>query len=106
MVRTYPLKPFARPPRVGEARGMEHVPGPDAVDALAALWPPFDLRVTCGPLVLRPMRDTDFPEVLAVAHAGIHAPDQRPFYFPWTDAQGPALERSFLQYHWRSRAEL
>ena len=27
-------------------------------DALAQLWPPFALRVTCGPLVMRPLRDT------------------------------------------------
>ena len=73
---------------------------------IADLWPPFALRVTCGPLELRPLRDTDFPEVLAVAHAGIHAPDLMPFYFPWTDAKGPDLERAFLQYHWLNRAEL
>jgi RimJ/RimL family protein N-acetyltransferase len=73
---------------------------------IADLWPPFALRVTCGPLELRVLRDADFPEVLAVAHAGIHAPDLMPFYFPWTDAKGPALERSFLQYHWLTRAEL
>ena len=79
---------------------MEHT------DDLARLWPPFGVRVTCGPLVLRPMRDSDFPEVLAVAHAGIHDPGLLPFYFPWTDAKGADLERSFLQYHWRSRAEL
>jgi RimJ/RimL family protein N-acetyltransferase len=85
---------------------MEHVRDPDALDALARLWPPFGLSVRCGPLLLRPLRDADFPEVLAVAHAGIHAPDRMPFYFPWTDAKGPTLERQFLQYHWRSRAEL
>jgi RimJ/RimL family protein N-acetyltransferase len=73
---------------------------------LDRLWPPFALRVRCGPLELRPMRDADFPEVLAVAHAGIHAPELMPFYFPWTDAKGTDLERSFLQYHWRARAEL
>lgn len=78
----------------------------DDTDDLAALWPPFALRVTCGPLVLRPLRDADFPEVLAVAQAGIHAPDQMPFYFPWTDARGAELDRSFVQYHWRARAEL
>jgi RimJ/RimL family protein N-acetyltransferase len=76
------------------------------MDALAQLWPPFALRVTCGPLVMRPLRDTDFPEVLAVAHAGIHDPAAMPFYFPWTDAKGAELERQFLQYHWRSRAHL
>jgi RimJ/RimL family protein N-acetyltransferase len=76
------------------------------MDPLAELWPPFGLRVTCGPLVMRPLRDADFPDVLAVAHAGIHAPELMPFYFPWTDAKGPDLERSFLQYHWRARADL
>jgi RimJ/RimL family protein N-acetyltransferase len=75
-------------------------------DALARLWPPFGLRVTCGPLVLRPLRDADFPEVLAVVHAGIHAPDLMPFSFPWTDATGAEMDRQFVQYHWRSRAEL
>jgi RimJ/RimL family protein N-acetyltransferase len=75
-------------------------------DELARLWPPFGLRITCGPLVLRPMRDTDFPEVLAVAHAGIHDPGAMPFSFPWTDPKGAELERAFLQYHWRSRADL
>ena len=73
---------------------------------IADLWPPFALRVTCGPLLMRPMRDDDFPEVLAVAHAGVHDPGLAPFYFPWTDARGTDLERSFVQYHWRARAEL
>jgi RimJ/RimL family protein N-acetyltransferase len=73
---------------------------------IADLWPPFALRVTCGPLLLRPMRDEDFPEVLAVVHAGIHAADRMPFSFPWTDPTGAEQERQFLQYHWRARAEL
>jgi RimJ/RimL family protein N-acetyltransferase len=77
-----------------------------AHDDLTRLWPPFGVRVTCGPLVLRPLRDDDIPEVLDVVHAGIHAPDQMPFYFPWTDVRGAELERSFMQYHWRQRVEL
>jgi RimJ/RimL family protein N-acetyltransferase len=76
------------------------------MDALAALWPPFGLRVTCGPLVMRPLRDEDFPEVLAVVHAGIHGPDLMPFSFPWTDLEGAEQERQFLQYHWGERASL
>lgn len=76
------------------------------MDALDQLWPPFSLRVTCGPLVMRPLRDADFPEVLAVVHGGIHAPDFMPFSFPWTDATGAEMDRQFLQYHWRARAEL
>jgi RimJ/RimL family protein N-acetyltransferase len=75
-------------------------------DPLADLWPPFGLRVTCGPLVLRPVRDTDFPEVFAVLHRGVHAPDRMPFYVPWTRAEGTQLERQFLQYHWGMRSSL
>ncbi len=70
------------------------------------MWPPFGLRVTCGPLVLRVLRDTDFPEVLAVAHAGIHDPDRLPFYVPWTEPKGTDLELAFMQYHWLNRANL
>jgi RimJ/RimL family protein N-acetyltransferase len=55
---------------------------------------------------MRPLRDDDFPEVLAVAHAGIHAADEMPFYFPWTDPRGADLEREFLQFHWGQRANL
>ena len=70
------------------------------------MWPPYALRVTCGPLVMRVLRDTDFPEVLAVAHAGIHDPDRLPFYVPWTEPKGADLERAFMQYHWLNRANL
>jgi RimJ/RimL family protein N-acetyltransferase len=75
-------------------------------DALADLWPPFALRVTCGPLVLRALRDTDFPEVVEVLHRGVHEPDRMPFYVPWTRARGADLERGFLQYHWGQRSAL
>jgi RimJ/RimL family protein N-acetyltransferase len=75
-------------------------------DRLADLWPPFALRVTCGPLVLRPLRDTDFPEALDVVHAGVHEPDEMPFYMPWTRPQGTEQERQFLQFHWDQRASL
>ena len=78
----------------------------DVEGELVRLWPPFGLRVTCGPLVMRPLRDADFPEVLAVAHAGIHDPDRMPFSFPWTKPKGADLERAFLQYHWGKRASL
>ncbi len=73
---------------------------------IADLWPPFGLRVSCGPLVMRPMRDDDFPEVVAVVHAGVHAPDRMPFSFPWTQFKGVEQERQFVRYHWRARAEL
>ena len=73
---------------------------------LEQLWPLFGLRVTCGPLELRPVRDDDLPTVLSVVAGGIHEPDQMPFLFPWTDATGEELIVNTLQHHWRSRAEL
>jgi RimJ/RimL family protein N-acetyltransferase len=75
-------------------------------DALTRMWPPFGVRVSCGPLELRTLRDGDFPEVLAVAHAGIHDPARMPFYVPWTEPRGAELERAFMQYHWLQRAQL
>jgi RimJ/RimL family protein N-acetyltransferase len=70
------------------------------------LWPPFDLRVTCGPLTLRALRDDDFPEALALVHRGVHPAEEMPFYVPWTDLRGAEQERAFQQHHWRQRAEL
>lgn len=77
----------------------------DDAAALARLWPPFGLRVTCGPLVMRPLRDTDFLEVLGVVHAGIHGEDEMPFYVPWTAPKGADQERQFLRHHWSVRAD-
>jgi RimJ/RimL family protein N-acetyltransferase len=75
-------------------------------DPLAELWPPFGLRATCGPLVMRPLRDEDFPEALAVVHAGIHPPDRMPFSSPWTEYVGADQERQFVQFHWGQRSSL
>jgi RimJ/RimL family protein N-acetyltransferase len=55
---------------------------------------------------MRPLRDDDFPEVLPVVHAGIHAPDRMPFSFAWTDFRGVEQERQFLQFYWGQRASL
>ena len=78
----------------------------DDVDELSRLWPAFGVQVTCGPLVMRALRDVDFPEVMAVVHAGIHDADRMPFNVPWTRREGADADRGFLQYHWRTRAEL
>ena len=75
-------------------------------DPLDVLWPPFGLRVTCGPLVLRAVRDDDWPEVFEVLHRGVHDPDRMPFYFPWTRPRGRELEREVLRYHWGKRSTL
>ncbi|HET8785328.1 MAG TPA: GNAT family protein [Candidatus Limnocylindrales bacterium] len=75
-----------------------------SVAPLEASWPLFGLRIRSEHLVLRLPLDADLPGLLALAKAGIHPPDEMPFGVAWTDATGPALDRSFLQHHWGWRA--
>ena len=71
---------------------------------LELAWPLFQLRIRSEHLVLRLPLDADLPGMLALAKAGIHPPDEMPFGVAWTDATGPAFDRSFLQHHWGWRA--
>ncbi|MEP6817849.1 MAG: GNAT family N-acetyltransferase [Marmoricola sp.] len=73
---------------------------------LVELWPLFGLRVTCGPLELRAVRDDDLPHVLEAVEAGIHEATRMPFLFPWTDAMGDTLRVNTLQHYWRARADV
>ena len=70
------------------------------------LWPPFGLKITCGTVTLSPVRDTDVPELDALAHAGIHAPSEMPFYFPWTVGSTGEVRLRLMQYHWAQRAAM
>jgi RimJ/RimL family protein N-acetyltransferase len=74
--------------------------------ALEDFWPPFGLTIGCGPLSLSPVRDTDLPELVALALAGIHAPSAMPFGFPWTDGSADEVRLRFLQYHWAQRGAM
>lgn len=67
-------------------------------------WPLFDLRVRTPRLELRPPDDELAVEVALVAAGGIHDPTSMPFLIPFTDQPSPQLERSSLQFIWRTRA--
>ncbi|MDP8905134.1 MAG: GNAT family N-acetyltransferase [Chloroflexota bacterium] len=67
-------------------------------------WPLFGLRIRTPRLELRLPTDPDLFELVAVARAGIHPPEEMPFGEPWTDARSPDFEHGFLQYHWSTRA--
>jgi RimJ/RimL family protein N-acetyltransferase len=67
-------------------------------------WPLFDLVIRSGDLELRLPTESELFELLELAKQGIHDPDEMPFGIPWTDAPSPELERSFMQYHWGTRA--
>ncbi len=68
------------------------------------LWPLFDLRLRTGALELRLPTDEDLIQLVALAKAGIHPPDEMPFGYAWTKRPSPDFERGFVQYHWSRRA--
>jgi RimJ/RimL family protein N-acetyltransferase len=66
-------------------------------------WPLFDLRIRTPRLELRVPTDDHLLELLEVARAGLHDPDDHPFLVPWDELPSPAFERQFLLYWWRAR---
>lgn len=70
------------------------------------LWPPFGLTVTCGPVTLTPVRDSDLPSLVALAQSGIHARTEMPFGFPWTLGSTDEVRLRLMQYHWAQRAAM
>ena len=75
----------------------------DARTKLTDAWPLFGLRLRTEHLVLRMPTDDDVVELLQVAKAGIHPPDEMPFGMAWTSVEGAAFDRSFMQHYWRTR---
>lgn len=73
---------------------------------LAEIWPLHDLELRTPRLLLRPIRDTDIPGLVAASLAGIHEPEVMPFAVPWTRADPKALALGTAQNVWRHRAEL
>ena len=67
-------------------------------------WPIFDIRIWTERLELRLPTDDELMEMLDRAHSGIHDPGEMPFGMAWTDQPSPYFERSFMQFHWGSRA--
>lgn len=70
---------------------------------LAAAWPLFGLEIRSERLVLRLPTDQDLLELMALARAGIHPPDEMPFASTWSTLPSPAFERGYLAYHWGNR---
>jgi RimJ/RimL family protein N-acetyltransferase len=69
------------------------------------LWPLFGLRIRTEGLELRPPTDDDLAELADLTREPIHAPDQMPFFEPWTDQPEDRRVRGSLQWHWRTRAD-
>lgn len=71
---------------------------------LAEAWPLFGLRLRSERLELGLPTDDELLDLLDVARAGIHPPDDMPFAVPWSVQPSPAFEQGFLQHHWEGRA--
>jgi RimJ/RimL family protein N-acetyltransferase len=71
---------------------------------LTDAWPLFGLRLRSERLVLRLPTDDEIVELMVLARAGIHPPDEMPFGVAWSVLPSPAFERGFLQHHWSTRA--
>jgi RimJ/RimL family protein N-acetyltransferase len=67
-------------------------------------WPIFDLVIRTSGLELRLPSEDELVQLLELAKAGIHPPEEMPFGFAWTDMPSPQFERNFMQYHWSTRA--
>ncbi len=71
---------------------------------LVDIFPAFGIRIHCGPVTLRAMRESDAPRVADLAGAGIHAPGSRPFLRPWNLEENQPL--TSLQFYYRAWASL
>ena len=73
---------------------------------LARAFPPFGLRVTHDDLELRLPDDAELVRLADVVVAGVHAPERRPFLFPWNVGTPQEVRHRFVAFHWTSRGKL
>ncbi len=71
--------------------------------SLTDAWPLFGLRIRSERLELSLPDDDGLLELLDLARAGIHPPDEMPFGIAWSVVPSPEFERSFVRHHWLMR---
>lgn len=65
-------------------------------------FPPFGLRIRCGRLELRSVREDDIDEVAALVAGGIYDPDEHlPFLNRWAEAPVERLPVNTMQFYWQ-----
>ncbi|CAN5318104.1 GNAT family protein [soil metagenome] len=74
-------------------------------DDLLTAWPLWGLRVRTPRVELRCPDDDDLVALMARTD-DVHDPGFQPFMNGWAMRPSPERERSLLQFHWRSRAQL
>lgn len=71
--------------------------------ALEDAWPLYRLRIRSERIELALPTDDELLDLLALAKAGIHPPDEMPFGVAWSTLPSPEFERGFLRHHWLMR---
>lgn len=71
---------------------------------LESIWPPFALRIRAGDMELSPVRETDYPELAAIADGGVRGDDVQSFLVNWDSGTAEEVARSIAQYQWGTRA--
>ena len=69
-------------------------------------WPLYGLVVRTPLLELRPIRETEMSELIALADRGIHEPSSMPFQTPWTDLPDDERRQGLARFVWRCWADL
>ncbi|MYM20734.1 GNAT family N-acetyltransferase [Brevibacterium sp. 5221] len=99
-----PRRDAPDPARPAGPDGADEVDAPGGVDALGRLWPPFGLRIVSPRLVLRLVREADFPAYVAAAASGVVRTARNPFAHAWNEQPPAELARSSLPWLWSKRA--
>ncbi|WP_336922326.1 GNAT family N-acetyltransferase [Aquipuribacter sp. SD81] len=79
---------------------------------LEEVFPPYALRIACGPVELRVLRDDDLPELVEVVRGGIQAPGlPMPFLSAWHEApfapgEPDGFPSTSLAWWWTQRATI
>ena len=68
------------------------------------IWPPFRVHITCGHLHLTTVRESDVPELAALAAGGVATPGTVAFPNNWDVGTEAEIARSLATFHWKVRA--
>jgi RimJ/RimL family protein N-acetyltransferase len=68
-------------------------------------WPLYDLRVTTPRVTLRVPTEAELLRLAGRAAGKVLPAAQAGFMTAWTQLPSPEFERSFMQFHWRLRAD-
>lgn len=74
--------------------------------SLEEIWPPFGLRIESPRLVLRVVRETDFPAYVAAASSGVTQTSRNPFRQAWNEGDPQSLIKTSLPFLWSTRSAI